>query len=306
MKKLLSFTIALLFSAMLFAQNNIILQESFNDSSLPTGWQETGNTTNNWSVSSSSNAGGQANELKLNCQPSFNGLSRMVTSPINLSGVSGVIISLKLYFDNYATATNTISIATSSDNGNTWNNGWSKGYNTTGTYTEEINIVTSDMGKSNVIFGIYYSGDWFNFDAWYFDDIVITAQENTDLKMTSIDIPNMLGAGNTEISFSVKNLGCNNVQSFTASYEIDGFEKITETFNTSLDSFEEAEFTFQTPTFLTPGNYNVIVNILNVNGTNDNPDNNTMEKDFVVALGQAQRIPMIEHFSSSTCRVSAH
>ena len=26
-----------------------------------------------------------------------------------------------------------------------------------------------------------------------------------------------------------------------------------------------------------------------------------MEKDFVIALGQAQRIPMIEHFSSSTC-----
>ncbi len=301
MKKIFSLTLALLFSAMLFAQNNILLNESFDGNSLPSGWNSAGTALNNWTISSSNNAGGQANELKFNCQPSFNGLSRMVTSPINLSGVSGVIISLKLYFDNYATATNTISIATSSDNGNTWNTGWSKGYNTTGRYSEEINLVTSDMGKNNVLFCIFYNGQWFDFDAWYFDDIIITAQENVELKMTSLNIPNMVGAGNTQIPFSVKNLGINKVQNFTASYEIEGFETITETFNTSIDPFDEAEFTFQTPTFLTPGNYNVTVNILNVNGTNDNADNNTMEKDFVVALGQAQRIPMIEHFSSSTC-----
>ena len=301
MKKLLSFTIALLFSAMLFAQNNIILQESFNGSALPDGWQETGNTSSNWSVSASNNAGGNANELKLNCQPSFSGISRMTTAAVDLTNVPGVIVSFKMYFDNFSTTTNNIYIATSSDNGNTWNQGWSKGYNTTGKYTEEINIVTSDMGKSNVIFGIYYNGEWYDFDAWYFDDIVITAQESTDLKMVSIDVPNMLGAGNTEIPFTVKNLGCNKVQSFTASYEIEGYGKITETFNTSLNSFDQAGFTFQAPTFLIPGSYNVEVNIIDVNGISENSTNNTMEKDFAIALGQAQRIPMIEHFSSSTC-----
>lgn len=301
MKKFFSLVFALLASAMLFAQNNIILNESFNGSSLPTGWHETGNTSSNWSVSSSNNAGGNANELKFNCQPSFSGMSRMVTSAVDLTNVSGLIVSFKMYFDNYATVTNYIHIATSSDNGNTWNTGWSKGYSVTGNYTEEINLITPDMGKSNVLFSIYYNGDWFNFDAWYFDDIMIIAQETTDLKMISLDIPNMIGAGNTEIPFTVKNLGSSTVQSFTASYEIEGFETITETFNTSIASFDEAEFTFQTPTFLTPGNYNVTVNILNVNGTSENQENNTMGKDFVVALGQAQRIPMIEHFSSSTC-----
>lgn len=301
MKKLLSLTLALLFSAMLFAQNNIVLQESFDGGAMPTGWHETGNTSSNWSVSASNNAGGTANELKFNCQPSFSGLSRMVTSAVDLTNVSGLIVTFKMYFDNYSTVTNYINIATSSDNGNTWNLGWSKGYSATGKYTEEINIVTSDMGKSNVLLSIYYNGDWFNFDAWYFDDIVITAQENTDIKMVSIDLPNMLGAGNTEIPFTVKNLGSSTVQSITASYEIEGFETITETFNTSINTFDEATLTFQTPTFLTPGSYNVNVSIINVNGSSENSSNNTMDKDLVIALGQAQRIPMIEHFSSSTC-----
>ena len=301
MKKLFTLTFALLLSAMLFAQNNILLNESFDGSTLPSGWQASGTATNNWSIAASNNAGGQANELKFNCQPAFNGLSRIQTPAVNLSNVAGVIISFKMYFDNYATATNYIHIATSSDNGNSWNIGWSKGYNTTGKYLEEVNIVTPDMGKNNVIFCIYYNGQWFDFDAWYFDDIVITAQEETDLKMISIDVPSMIGAGNSEIAFSVKNLGIDKVQSFTASYEIEGFEPITETFNTSISSFGEESFTFQETTFLTPGNYNVTVNIINVNGTTENQSNNSMEKDFVVALGQVQRIPMIEHFSSSTC-----
>lgn len=301
MKKIFTLTLALFISTILLAQDNIILNENFNESSMPAGWYETGNTISNWSISSSCNAGGEANELKFNYMPAFSGISRIVTSAVDLTGVSGVIFNFNLYFDNYATSTNTISIATSSDNGNTWNIGWSKGYVTTGKYSEEVNIITSDMGKSDVLFCIFYNGQWYSFDAWYFDDIVIKAQEETEIKMLSIDIPNMMGAGNTEISFSVKNLGSDNIQNFTASYEIDGFETVTETFETSMASFEEAQFTFQTPTFLTPDNYNVKVNILSVNGINDNQDDNTAEKDFVVALGQAQRIPMIEHFSSSTC-----
>ena len=74
MKKLFTLTFALLLSAMLFAQNNILLNESFDGSTLPSGWQASGTATNNWSIAASNNAGGQANELKFNCQPAFNGL----------------------------------------------------------------------------------------------------------------------------------------------------------------------------------------------------------------------------------------
>lgn len=75
------------------AQNRaIILQESFNGSSLPSGWSTADLGTGNWSISSSQNAGGTPKEVKFTWSPQFNGTSRLVTPALDLSGVSRVAI----------------------------------------------------------------------------------------------------------------------------------------------------------------------------------------------------------------------
>lgn len=106
----------------------------------------------------------------------------------------------------------------------------------------------------------------------------------------------------TDVNFTVMNKGANTINEFTVSYQVDENEMVEETFNTSLTSLQTAQYTFAIPMELIPGSYVLNVNIESVNGSEDDDiTNNALEKGISVALGSAQRISMIEHFSSSTC-----
>ena len=304
MKKTLLFVLALLLSTAMFAQNRAsLLHETFDGSSMPEGWTINGLGTSNWSIVHSNKAGGDANELKINYYPSFNGISRVVMTPVNLTDIESVIVSFKHYLDNFSGAHN-IGIATSSD-GSTWNTGWSQTYNSTGGGSVSELISTPDMGKENVYFCIYYEGYSYNINDWYFDDIDIFTQENLDLKLVSIDVPSVVNAGVTEMSFTLQNMGATTVESFTIETKvIDGSTQTTETetFETNLAPFESAQFTIGTTYNVYPGTYEVPFEITEVNGTpDDDASNNLLIKVFNAAMGNTQRIPMIEHFSSSTC-----
>ena len=305
MKKTLLFVLALLLSTAMFAQNRAsLLHETFDGSSMPEGWTINGLGTSNWSIVHSNKAGGDANELKINYYPSFDGISRVVMTPVNLTDVESVVVSFKHYLDNFSDAHN-IGIATSSD-GSTWNTGWSQTYNSTGGGSVSELISTPDMGKENVYFCIYYEGYSYNINDWYFDDIEIFTQENLDLKLVSIDVPNIVNAGVTEVPFTVQNMGATTIESFTIeTVDISADYCGTtdpQTFETNLAPFEIAQFTLQISFDLNPGTYNIPINIIDVNGTvDDDTNNNGMDKTFNVSAGIAQRIPMIEHFSSSTC-----
>ena len=305
MKKTLLFVLALLLSTAMFAQNRAsLLHETFDGSSMPEGWTINGLGASNWSIVHSNKAGGDANELKINYYPSFNGISRVVMTPVNLTDVESVVVSFKHYLDNFSGAHN-IGIATSSD-GSTWNTGWSQTYNSTGGGSVSELISTPDMGKENVYFCIYYEGYSYNINDWYFDDIEIFTQENLDLKLVSIDVPNIVNAGVTEVPFTVQNMGATTIESFTIetvdiSADYCGTTN-PQTFETNLAPFEIAQFTLQISFDLNPGTYNIPIDIIDVNGTvDDDTNNNGMDKTFNVSAGIAQRIPMIEHFSSSTC-----
>ena len=100
MKKTLLLTIALLLSAVSFAQSRgTLLQESFDKKSLPEGWAVFGEGSQNWSVAATDYAGGSPNELDLFWDPNFDGISRMATPPMNLTGISSIAISFKHYFN---------------------------------------------------------------------------------------------------------------------------------------------------------------------------------------------------------------
>ena len=302
MKKTLLLVLALLFANTMFAQNRAgLISENFDDSNMPSGWTISGLGQGNWSISASNKAGGDANELMLYWSPQFNGISRVVTTPVDLTGISEVVISFKHYLDNYDGA-HTIGIATSSDNGNTWNDAWSQSYSSSGQYNISQVVTTPDMGNSNVLFCLFYSGNAYNINNWYFDNIEIFSQENLDASLSSIKVPSMSGAGNKEIAFQVKNMGISTIESVEVEYEIEGFDPVTETFSINIPSLETTELSFSESVSLIPGTYHLSINIVSVNGTTDDElNNNSMEKDLMIALGAAQRIPMIEHFSSSTC-----
>ena len=302
MKKTLLFAFAMLFATAMMAQNRaVLLQESFDGTSMPAGWSVAGLGLGNWSVSPTNNAGGAANEMHLTWSPQFNGLSRLVSPAVDLTGINSLVFSFKHALDNY-TGNNIIGIATTSDGGTTWNEAWSQGYGASNSWTVSQEISTPDMGQANVQFCIFFNGNSYNINDWYFDDIMVFTLENLDLAITSPTLPDFIGSGETAFGINVFNFGATTVTSVEATYEVEGMEPITETFEVEIPSLGSETLIFPTTTLLSPGTYNVSYSINLVNGQEDDVlDNNTAEKAVFAAIGTAERIPMIEHFSSSTC-----
>lgn len=239
--------------------------------------------------------------MHLTWSPQFNGLSRLVTPAVDLTGINSLVFSFKHALDNY-TGNNIIGIATTSDGGTTWNEAWSQGYNTSNSWTVSQEISTPDMGQANVQFCIFFNGNSYNINDWYFDDIMVFTLENLDLAITSPTLPDFIGSGETAFGINVFNFGATTVTSVEATYEVEGMEPITETFEVEIPSLGSETLIFPTTTLLSPGTYNVAYSINLVNGQEDDVlDNNTAEKAVFAAIGTAERIPMIEHFSSSTC-----
>ena len=218
MKKTLLFAFALLFATATMAQNRaVLLQESFDGASMPAGWSISAQPSN-WSVSATNNAGGEANEMHLAWSPQFNGMTRLVSPAINLTGINSVVFSFKHALDNYS-GSNTIGIATTSDGGTTWNEAWSQGYNTSNSWTVSQEINTPDMGQANVQFCIFFNGSSYNINDWFFDDIMVFTLENLDLSISSVTLPDFIGSGETSLGIKVFNLGATTVTSVEATYE---------------------------------------------------------------------------------------
>ncbi|MBP9994253.1 MAG: T9SS type A sorting domain-containing protein [bacterium] len=302
MKKSLLLTFALLLSVSVFAQTKAtFISEHFNGSSMPSGWTIKGSGTSNWGVTATQNAGGNANEMALVWSPQFNGTSRLCTPAVDLTGISSVVVSFKHALDNYS-GSHKLAICTSSDGGATWNEGWYQNYSSSSSWEVIQSITTPDMGQSSVMFCIAYTGNSYNINNWYFDDIDIFSMENLDVSLNSIDVSSVVVAGMTDVSFTVTNKGVNTINELTVAYQVDENEMVEETFSTSLESLQTAQYTFAIPMELIPGSYMLSVGVQSVNGGDDDDlTNNNLEKAVGVALGSAQRISMIEHFSSSTC-----
>ena len=303
MKKTLLLTISLLLNVALFSQSvGTIVKESFDSDEMPEGWKITGNNPQNWSVSQSNLCGGYPNEMKLSWEPAFyNGFTRLTSPMLDLTGVDSILVTFKHYVDIYTTYPSKIGIATSSSNGMKWDKAYEETFYADGQHHISKVIANDDMGKDKVMVALFYEGNSGNLNAIYFDDVEITTIENINAKIASVDIPNSIDAGNTNITFSLQNIGSEPITSFEAKYEIDGIT-YSQTFETEIAFIETKQFTFDQNVALIPGNYEVKIDIVSVNGEEDiDISNNTLAKEINVALGSVQRIPMIEHFSSSTC-----
>ena len=291
-------------SVMVSAQSRIsYLRQFFESDEFPSDWTFEGDATGNWEIWPTHQAGGEPNELKLYWRPAFNGTARFVSPAVNLTGVNEVIFSFKAFLDNYQNMPHQMGVATSSDNGATWNIAWQETYATPnqGQHSIVANVTTSDMGKENVKFCIFYTGDSNNMNGWYFDDIEVYTLDQLNLSMLLIDFPNIVGIEDNQVGFKVQNIGVEGITSFEASYQIDDKTPVVETFQTNLSSTMKGDFVFSTPVSVAPGAYTLTLSILKVNGVEDVTYDNVIAKDIKAAIGTAQRTPMIEHFSSSTC-----
>ena len=304
---------AMLFSATLMAQTrNVILQETFDGASYPEGWHVTQDGFSNWSIASTTYAGGTPNELNLCWSPYFSSPTRMVFNALDLTGVSEVTFSFNHYVT-HVTQPCTVSIETSSNGGSTWNRCFSRivDYDQIMLYEESFDINNADMGQPNVLFSIYvepyFSSTYF--DDWYFDNIFIIGEQSSDvldLGISTINVGDEIASGDKTIGMMVRNFGTLDITSVEASYQIDDNQPVTETFSVNIPPMEAADLSFVQLANLAPGNYTLSLEILSVNGTtDDDTGDDHAEKDFAVNLGFAQKTPLLEVFSSSNCEPCA-
>ena len=303
MKKTLLLTLALLLSVTIFAQTKgTLLREFFDSAEMPEGWKITGGNNQNWSVSESNFSGGDAYEIKMEFEPYFaNGFTKLTFPTLDLTGIDSVMVSFKHYVDIYTSYPSTIGIATSSSNGMRWNICYEESFVVDGQHDIIKVISNDDMNKNNVMMCIFFKGSSGNINAIYFDDIEVLTIEPNNAKLASVNIPRNIKSGNTDIVFTVQNTGTEKITSFEAEYKVDG-QTFKQKFETELASLEKQQFTFEQGMYFKPGDYDLVVNITSVNDKEDDDHaNDTLIKKIDVALGSTQKLPMIEHFSSSTC-----
>jgi hypothetical protein len=300
MKKLFTF-ISLLLSLSLFSQKGMILQEDFSsDQFSDNGWTIDAQSSN-WSAKFSSNAGGTAPEAALSWSPQFNGDSRLISPIIDATNITNLRIAFKHSLDHYGSGYE-VGLATTSDGGSTWNTAWSTGG---ADETAALDIeITNDLSSSSFQFCFYFSGDSYQINNWYLDDIMVYAPEQVDAMAASVDMASYAAPGNFYMKATITNIGLDEITSFDGHYNVNNYFDIDQSFsNVSIPTGESYEVEFASFYPLAAGDHNVKIWINNINGEGDDNDisNDTVEKVLHIATQTTTNFPLYEEFTSSTC-----
>ena len=126
----------------------------------------------NWSLSQTNNAGGSPpSELMLFYDPSFNGLSQIMSCPINSNNLYENIVTWRQYADHYLGAGPFIGLAVTYDGGVTSTSLWETQINED-IFPEERTITFSPASSTyQLIF--YLNGNIFSINLWDIDDVEI-------------------------------------------------------------------------------------------------------------------------------------
>ncbi len=305
MKKITLLLVGLLISFSAFSQtqrSTEIFNEDFSSGVPPTGWT-IDDMSEQWSQSETSTAGGTAPEAKLHWV-SGNHSTRLISPVTDLTGASTVLFSFKHFLSDYSGSGYTIGVSTRSGGG-AWTDVWS--LNPTGDMgpeTKDLVLTGGDVGASDFQICIFLTGDFYNFNDWYIDDVILSQPETNDAAMESINVPPYAEAGDVDINCTIKNVGISTVTSVDVNYQVDGGAVITETIGSlNLQTADNYSYTFATPWTTTAGDYTLDVWVSNFNGSGDDDDTSNDAKTMSVSIAtqSTQNLPLFEEFTSSTC-----
>jgi len=148
-----------------------ILSENFSGGVPPSGW-----TINDikWGFSNTNYAGGaSAPEARFSWTPSTTGNLRLYTFPIDTTGFDECNLTFN-HFVNHYTQPYTLMVETSTD-GLSWSPVWSiNPTSNVGPQPVTIPLSTADgLGSSTFYISFTFSGNSFNINYWYIDDVIL-------------------------------------------------------------------------------------------------------------------------------------
>lgn len=268
----------------------------------PTGWTFDAQSAN-WSRVTSNNAGGSpGGEAQMYYSPTFNSTTRFISPLTDLTGKPTVVLSFKHALDYYSNSF-TIGVATRTGTGGTWNTVWSQTVSDNIIETREILINNSNTNAANFQVCIFFTGNSYDLDYWFIDDINLSVPYSIDGKLATINNPTYVVAGSNNITGQIKNAGLTNINSFNVNYTVDGGTTNTTTVTGQNLAYGGTYNYTCTPAWnATPGIHSLKVWISNVNGTTDmNHSNDTLTKTISVGTQSVTMFPLFEEFTSSTC-----
>ena len=209
----------------------------------------------------------------------------------------------------YGASIGTLRIEASDDGGNSYSTIFSK----SGDQGDQWNYETVCLGtfSDTVIFKVTASvGANGSGTQWYgdiaIDNFEISEGVALDVAGISVTTDPILAISNAPFTISgdLNNIGCNTLTSMDINYSIDGGATVTMPVNNINFSTGDI-YTFNHSTSWNPtssGTYNVEIWASNLNGSNDmDLSNDRVNKNIIVASALAQRRPIMESFTSSTC-----
>lgn len=207
-----------------------LMYETFDypNGQLPPGWTLTGSQAG-WSVSTSSVAGGQPNELRLNWLPASTGLSRLVTYPISAGSEDFYRLRFKQMFESFfgSGINEKIAIDISFDGGQTWDILWE--------YEAIQNIPAAEFQlpisipqqATTMHLGFRFEGNSFNIENWFLDDMIIEPVLDNDLAALTIDGSTTISEGfPSNFVVEIRNNGTVAQDSYTVKLMKNGNEEL--------------------------------------------------------------------------------
>ena len=294
--------LAVLIGLSVALKGQIFVEETFDDLSMPPdGWSLEG-YANQWGISASVYAGGEAPEARFTHITATSATTRLISPEVDLSGESSVMLNYKFkLFDNLGSGYS-IGVATRSGGGD-WNIVWEVFPNDNiGPESNLIAIDNEDVGQDDFQFCFFVDGNLNAISYLYLDDIKLFVPFETDAEMVEITTPEYIYNA-AEVTGTIKNVGTDEITELEISWEASEREIYTTTFtDLSIGSAETYDFTCNDLFFFPLGDYTLTVWISAVNGGEDqNPNDNEKEKSVSVTEFSIYRMPFFEEFTSSTC-----
>ena len=160
------------------ADYTTLVVEDFAGGVPPAGWGT--NYPENWYSSTTNYAGGAAPEAQFSWSPSSVGEHLLYTGNIDTTGYTVLLLNFKEYVNDY-NGDYTLKVVTSTDGGATWQDAYERAGGTYGPSTTEVLLSAENgVGSPSLQLAWDYSGDSFNINYWYIDDIWLGTIELTE------------------------------------------------------------------------------------------------------------------------------
>lgn len=227
--------------------------QNFDAATMPAGWTQSfsgGVTSNRWTISNTANAGGAAYEA-MNTWVSGVGISRLISPPINTTGVSAFQAIFKHMFDDYGAGI-TAKLQYSHDLSTWYDTAWSV-VSGGGNVSGDVSVLVSGISQPMTYVAWTMDGNHYQYDYWYVDNVLLQQPALNEVAPVSINMPQVVHPQLLTPQATVINNGIL-TQTFDVNMTIGAYSSTQQVVGLTAGQTQVVNFTPFTPTVWTANN----------------------------------------------------